>query len=109
ARKVLAARVSRSLSLLVKAGVPLLQALDLLASGRQNRVVAKALKQVERQLQGGGTLSQALRETKLFPEMLVQMVAMGEEAGSVPEMLEKVADYYEEEVDAAMAAMSSLL
>lgn len=109
ARKVVAARFSRSLSLLVKAGVPMLQALDLMASGRENRVVAAGLRNVEGSLQRGGTLSQALRESHLFPEMLVQMVAMGEEAGSVPEMLEKVADYYEEEVDAATAALGTLL
>ncbi|MGE0492410.1 MAG: type II secretion system F family protein [Vulcanimicrobiota bacterium] len=107
--KVVAARFSRSFSLLLKSGVPLIEALRLVAGAAGNEAVAVRLRKVGRNIQEGETISKTLKEAELFPDLLIQMSTMGEEAGSLPDMLERVADYYDEEVDSAVSAMTALL
>lgn len=108
-RKIVAARFARNFSLLLKSGVPLIEALNLVAGSSGNQLVATKLRKVGRNIQEGDAISKTLRLSGLFPDMLIQMATMGEEAGSLPDMLERVADYYDEEVDAGVAAMTALL
>ncbi len=107
--KVTAARFSRSFSLLLKSGVPLVDAMRLVGGAAGNEAVARSLRKVVRNIQEGDAISKTLKATNLFPDLLIQMATMGEEAGSLPDMLERVADYYDEEVDAAVSAITALL
>lgn len=109
AKKVTSASFSRSFSLLLKAGVPLLSAIELLADSSGNRVIARHLRDVSTRLKQGEKLSEAFAATGLFPPLLIQMVTMGEESGSVADLLEKTADYYEEDMDSALAGLTALL
>lgn len=108
-QKVVAARFSRSFSLLLKSGVPLISALQLVAGSSGNRMVAGRIRKVGRNIQEGDAISVTLKHAQLFPDLLIQMSTMGEEAGSLPDMLERVADYYDEEVETSVAAMTALL
>ncbi len=108
-QKVVAARFSRSFSLLLKSGVPLISALQLVAGSSGNRMVAMRIRKVGRNIQEGDAISATLKHARLFPDLLIQMCTMGEEAGSLPDMLERVADYYDEEVESSVAAMTALL
>lgn len=106
---VVAARFSRSFSLLLKSGVPLVDAMGLVAKAAGNRAVARALGKAARSIGEGQGITKTLKATKVFPDMLIQMSAMGEEAGSLPDMMERVADYYDEELDASVDALTALL
>ena len=106
---VVAARFARSFSLLLKSGVPLVDAMNLVARAAGNEAVAKKLGQGARNIGEGEGITKTLKGTKVFPDMLIQMSAMGEEAGSLPDMMERVADYYDEEVDASVDALTALL
>jgi type IV pilus assembly protein PilC len=106
---VIAARFSRSFSLLLKSGVPLVDAMGLVSQAAGNDAVAKRLAKGARSIGEGEGITATLKETKIFPDMLIQMSAMGEEAGSLPDMMERVADYYDEEVDASVDALTALL
>lgn len=106
---VVAARFSRSFSLLLKSGVPLVDAMGLVARAAGNEAVATRLSKGARHIGEGEGITKTLKGTKVFPDMLIQMSAMGEEAGSLPDMMERVADYYDEEVDASVDAMTALL
>lgn len=106
---VVAARFSRSFSLLLKSGVPLVDAMGLVARASGNEAVAKRLTKGARYIGEGEGITKTLKGTNVFPDMLIQMSAMGEEAGSLPDMMERVADYYDEEVDASVDAMTALL
>jgi type IV pilus assembly protein PilC len=106
---VVAARFSRSFSLLLKSGVPLVDAMGLVARAAGNEAVAQRLGKGAREIGEGEGITKTLKRTKIFPDMLIQMSAMGEEAGSLPEMMERVADYYDEEVDASVDALTALL
>lgn len=108
-RNVVAARFARSFSLLLKSGVPVVSALGLTSKAAGNEAVAARLNQSAREIGEGGGITATLKSCKIFPDMLIQMSAMGEEAGSLPEMMERVADYYDEEVDASVDAMTALL
>lgn len=103
------ARFSRTLSTMFGAGVPLVDALDSVAGATGNIVYTKAVLQMKDQVASGQQLQRVMDQTALFPNMMVQMVAIGEEAGSLETMLAKVADFYEEEVDNAVDSLSSLL
>nr|MCH9673615.1 type II secretion system F family protein [Gammaproteobacteria bacterium] len=107
--KATIARFSRTLATMFAAGVPLVEAMDSVAGACGNIVYTQATLQMRDEIATGTQLQVAMRETQLFPNMVVQMVAIGEEAGSIDEMLGKVADFYEEEVDNAVDAMSSLM
>jgi type IV pilus assembly protein PilC len=107
--KAAIARFARTLSTMFAAGVPLVEAMTTVSGAAGNSVYANAILQMRDEVSTGTTLNQSMRQCGLFPNMVVQMVAIGEEAGSVDSMLAKVASFYEEEVDNAVDALSSLL
>ncbi|HEV2178520.1 MAG TPA: type II secretion system F family protein [Terriglobia bacterium] len=102
-RKIAVARFTRTLGTLVTSGVPMLEAMDITARTAGNAVVEKALFEVRRAVEGGQTIVEPLRKTGVFPNMVIQMVGVGEQTGALDSMLQKVADFYEDEVDAAVA------
>ena len=103
------ARYSRTLSTMSAAGVPLVEALESVAGACGNIVYADAVLKMREEVATGQQLQQSMRQASLFPNMVIQMVSIGEESGSVDSMLEKVADFYEEEVDNAVDSLSSLI
>jgi type IV pilus assembly protein PilC len=108
-QKVALARWARTLSSLVAAGVPILQAIDITGKTAGNAVIERAMGDVTTSVKSGGTITAPLREAPIFPAMVVQMVGVGEETGALSNMLSKVADFYEDEVDAAVKGLTSLL
>jgi type IV pilus assembly protein PilC len=108
-QKVALARWSRTLSALTSAGVPLLAALDITSKTAGNHVVEKAMADVIESVKRGGTIAAPLKEAPVFPGMVTQMVGVGEETGAMDTMLSKIADFYEDEVDAAVKALTSIL
>lgn len=103
------ARFSRTLATTFAAGVPLVDALESSAGAAGNSVYAKGIRQIRDDVTTGTTLFNSIRSTGLFPNMLLQMVSIGEESGALDEMLDKVATHYEEAVDNAVDSMSSLM
>jgi type IV pilus assembly protein PilC len=108
-QKVALARWSRTLSALVSAGVPLLQALDITGKTAGNNVIEQAMAGVIESVKSGGTIADPLKESPVFPAMVSHMVSVGEETGSLDTMLSKIADFYEDQVDAAVKALTSIL
>jgi type IV pilus assembly protein PilC len=108
-RKATIARWSRTLSTLFAAGVPLVEALDSVGGASGNQVYSEATKLIQNDVSAGSSLSYSMQRTGLFPNMVLQMTSIGEESGSLDQMLDKIADFYEEEVDNAVASLSSLL
>ncbi|HNP26919.1 MAG TPA: type II secretion system F family protein [Nitrosomonas sp.] len=108
-RKATIARWTRTLSTMFAAGVPLVEALDSVAGAAGNYVYHEATKQVQVDVSTGNSLTSSMASTELFPNMVLQMVAIGEEAGSLDSMLSKIADFFEAEVDDAVEALSSLM
>jgi type IV pilus assembly protein PilC len=107
--KAAIARYARTLATMFAAGVPLVEAMDSVAGATGNIVYEQAVLKMRDEVATGLRLQRAMETTGLFPNMVVQMIAVGEESGSLDEMASKVADFYELEVDAAVDAMSSLL
>jgi type IV pilus assembly protein PilC len=103
------ARWTRTLSTMFAAGVPLVEALDSVGGAAGNAVFADATEQIQKDVSTGTSLTTAMQTTTLFPVMVLQMAAIGEESGSLDQMLSKSADFYEEEVDEAVKALSSLM
>jgi type IV pilus assembly protein PilC len=109
-QKVALARFSRTYSALIAAGVPMLEAIEITGRTSGNIVVEKAMDAVHESVRNGGTISAPMRtEPDAFPGMVVQMVAVGEETGALDTMLSKIADFYEDEVEAAVKALTSIL
>lgn len=108
-QKVAIARWSRTLSSLVAAGVPLLQALEITGKTAGNVVVDEAMTQVINSVKQGGTIAEPLRKAPIFPAMVTHMVGVGEETGALDAMLSKVADFYEDQVEAAVKMLTSIL
>jgi len=108
-RKATIARWTRTLATMFAAGVNLVEALESVAGAAGNVVYFNATKQIQREVSGGSGLTVSMENTQLFPSMVLQMVSIGEEAGSLDAMLGKVADFFEAEVDDAVAAISSLM
>ncbi|MDD5057965.1 MAG: type II secretion system F family protein [Sideroxydans sp.] len=108
-RKATIARWTRTLSTMFAAGVPLVEAFDSVAGASGNAVYYDATKQIQREVTSGSSLNAAMVNSNVFPSMVLQMVAIGEESGSIDSMLSKVADFYEAEVDDAVEALSSLM
>lgn len=102
-RKISVARFTRTLGTLITSGVPMLEALDITARTAGNAVVEKAILEVRKAVEAGQTIVDPLKATKVFPNMVVQMIGVGEQTGALDAMLQKVADFYEDEVDAAVA------
>ncbi len=107
--KAAIARFARTTSTMFAAGVPLVEALESVAGATGNIVYGEAVLRMREDVATGQTMQLAMKQQNLFPHMVIQMVAIGEESGSVDDMLAKVADFYEEEVDNAVDALSSLL
>jgi type IV pilus assembly protein PilC len=103
------ARFARTLSTMFAAGVPLVEAMDSVAGAVGNVVYGNAVIKMRDEVSTGQALNLAMTQSNVFPNMVCQMVAIGEEAGSIDTMLSKVADFYEEEVDNAVEGLSSLL
>jgi type IV pilus assembly protein PilC len=108
-RKATIARWTRTLSTMFAAGVPLVEALDSVAGAAGNYVYYGATKKVQQEVSAGISLTVAMTNTNVFPNMVIQMVSIGEESGSLDGMLSKVADFFEQEVDDAVEALSSLM
>lgn len=108
-RKVVVARFTRTLGTLLTAGVPILDALDVCAKAAGNSAVAQGVLHARARISEGKDLATPIGQTKLFPSMVVQMIGVGEQTGALDAMLQKIADFYEEEVDTAVAALTSLL
>ena len=108
-QKVALARWSRTLSALVSAGVPILQAIEVTGKTAGNKVVENAMDSVHESVKRGGTIAAPLKEVRVFPAMVVHMVGVGEETGALDTMLTKIADFYEDEVSAAIKALTSIL
>jgi len=107
--KVAIARFTRTLGTLVSSGVPILQALTIVKETAGNVVIGNAVAQIHESVKEGETITAPLEACKVFPPMVVSMVDVGEQTGALPEMLMKIADNYDEEVDNAVTAMTSLL
>jgi type IV pilus assembly protein PilC len=108
-RKVAVAKFTRTLGTMISSGVPILDALQITAKSAGNKVVENAIMYTRERISEGRTMADPLAETGVFPPMVVQMIAVGESTGAMDAMLQKIADFYEEEVDAAVAALTALL
>jgi type IV pilus assembly protein PilC len=108
-RKVAVARFCRTLSTLLASGVPILDGLDITARTAGNAIIEDAIQTTRTGIERGETVSGPLRETNVFPSMVVQMITVGETTGALDAMLSKIADFYEEEVDAAVAGLLTLM
>jgi type IV pilus assembly protein PilC len=108
-RKTAISRFARTLGTLVTSGVPILQALNITRETAGNSAIARAIARVHDSVKEGESIVQPLEASKAFPPMVVSMIDVGEETGKLPEMLLKVADVYDDEVDNAVAALTSML
>ena len=108
-RKSVIARWTRTLSTMFAAGVPLVEALDSVGGASGNYVYQIATKQIQQEVSTGTSLTAAMQNANVFPNMVVQMTSIGEESGALDNMLSKVADFFEAEVDDAVDALSSLM
>jgi type IV pilus assembly protein PilC len=108
-RKAAIAKFARTLSTLVKSGVPILEALEIVAKTSGNKVIEYAVMDARVAIREGERIADPLKECEVFPPMVIQMVAVGEETGSLDLMLTKIADFYDREVDSAIAALSSMI
>lgn len=108
-KKVAVAKFSRTLSTMMNSGVPIMEGLNIVSKTSGNVVVEAALMKTRQSISEGRTISEPLMETGIFPPMVVQMIAVGEATGALDTMLSKIADFYDDEVDAAVSAMTALL
>jgi type IV pilus assembly protein PilC len=108
-RKVAVARFTRTLGTMIASGVPILDGLDIVAKTAGNVVIEEALLDVKAAISEGKTIAEPLSESGVFPGMVVQMIAVGEETGAMESMLGKIADFYDDEVDTAVDALTALL
>ncbi|GAA3912660.1 type II secretion system F family protein [Actinoplanes auranticolor] len=106
-RKLAMSRFSRNLGLLLNVGVPVMQALAVVGETTGNEVIAMAMRDVQSAVRDGQPMSSALRHHKVFPEMVTQMIEVGEESGQISQMLDKVADFYDREVDSAAESLTA--
>jgi type IV pilus assembly protein PilC len=107
--KVALARFSRTLATLLSSGVPILQALETVAGTVSNDVLSDAILDARARVREGDTISEPLYKSKMFPPMVIQMISIGQEAGSLDTMLSKIADFYDGEVDAAIASLTAAI
>jgi len=108
-RKAAVARFTRTLGTLVSSGVPILNGLDITARTAGNKVIEEAVLKTRTSISQGNTIAEPLKESGVFPPMVVQMIGVGEQTGALDEMLEKVADFYDSEVDTAVNALTSII
>lgn len=108
-RKIAVARFTRTLGTLLGSGVPILDSMNIVGKASGNVIIEEAIQKTSDRIREGRTMSEPLAETKVFPDMVVQMIGVGEQTGALDNMLNKIADFYEDEVDVAVAALTSLL
>ena len=108
-KKVAVAKFTRTLSTMMQSGVPILEGLGIVSKTAGNRIIELALMKTRQSIAEGKTIAEPLQETDIFPSMVVQMIAVGEATGALDTMLAKIADFYDDEVDAAVGAMTALL
>src|SRR2546422_921991 len=108
-RKVTISRFTRTLGTLISSGVPIMQALEVVAKAVENKVVSQAIESVRSSIREGESIALPLQSSGLFPPMVVQMTAVGEETGTLDSMLQKVADFYDAEVETTLAQLTSIL
>jgi type IV pilus assembly protein PilC len=108
-RKIAVARFTRTLGTLLQSGVPILDSLDIVSKTAGNVIISEGIAYTRAKISEGRTMADPLTETNIFPGMVVQMIAVGEQTGALDQMLSKIADFYEDEVDVAVAALTSLL
>jgi type IV pilus assembly protein PilC len=108
-KKVAVAKFSRTLSTMISSGVPILEGLEIVSKTAGNRVVENVLMNTKKSISEGKTIAEPLAQAQVFPSMVVSMIAVGENTGALDAMLAKIADFYDDEVDAAVEAMTSLL
>jgi type IV pilus assembly protein PilC len=108
-RKIALARFARNLGTMMKSGVPILQSLDIVSSTTGNVVLERALLDVQNSVRQGEALAQPLQAHKVFPPMVVQMMAVGEDTGALDSMLHKIAEFYDQEVEATTEALTALI
>ena len=108
-KKVAVARFTRTLGTMVASGVPILDGLDIVSKTAGNRMIEREIQKARQSISEGKTISEPLKDSQVFPSMMVEMIAVGEETGSMEVMLSKVADFYDDEVDVAVGALTSML
>lgn len=108
-QKIAVARFTRTLGTLLQSGVPILDALDICAKSSGNVIIEEAVQHVRSKVAEGKNMAEPLMEKPVFPSMVIQMIAVGEQTGALDQMLNKIADFYEEETDVAVAALTSML
>jgi len=108
-RKIAVARFTRTLGTLLQSGVPILDALEICARTAGNVIIEEGVMHVRKSISEGKNMAEPLMEARVFPDMVVQMIAVGEQTGALDQMLNKIADFYEEETDIAVAALTSAL
>jgi type IV pilus assembly protein PilC len=108
-KKVSVAKFSRTLSTLVRSGVPILSSLEIVAKTAGNKVVEGVVYESRKSVRDGKNLAEPLSKSKVFPPMVVRMIAVGEQAGELEKMLTKIADFYDEQVDTAVSSLTSIL
>jgi type IV pilus assembly protein PilC len=108
-RKIAVARFTRTLGTLISSGVPILEGLDITARTSGNSIIERAIIHTRKAVEAGRSLVEPLRETDVFPGMVTQMIGVGEQTGAMDAMLQKIADFYEDEVDAAVKDLLTAL
>jgi len=108
-RKIAVARFTRTLGTLLASGVPILDALEVVSRASGNVIVERGIRFVAEKIREGRTMAEPLAETKVFPPMVVQMIGVGEQTGALDQMLNKIADFYEEEVEVAVGGLTALM
>ena len=108
-RKLAVSRFSRTLGTLISSGVPILQAIEITGQAAGNAVIEKAMVDVQQSVKEGQSITKPLEQISVFPAMVTQMISVGEETGSLDAMLSKIADFYEDEVNASIKSLTSIL
>jgi type IV pilus assembly protein PilC len=108
-KKVSVAKFTRTLATLISSGIPILEGMEIVAKTSGNRVVEKAILKTRTGISEGKTISEPLKQTNVFPPMVVQMIGVGEASGALDTMLGKIADFYDEEVDSAVGGLTAML
>lgn len=108
-QKILLARFAKGLQILLESGVPILESLELVGSALENEVVASDIKQMSRHIAAGGNMTEFIKLKKMFPSLVVQMISVGEETGTLSKMLAEVADFYENETQRAIKTLLTML
>ncbi len=108
-QKVALSRFSRTFATLIKSGVPILGALEIVAETSGNSIISNVIDNAKESVRQGHTLAEPLMQSKIFPPMVTRMIQIGEKSGSLEQLLEKIADFYDEQVSAAVKTLTSLI